>query len=84
MLLFLIWAILNPLGVSFYFMVLLCLGPDFSFKSILARYEMAKVRSFQLESCANLVSFKIVVLSIQIKTKNTTILKEMRFAQLSS
>ena len=37
-----------------------------------------------LVSCANLVSFKIVVLSIQIKTKSTTIFKEMRFAQLAS
>ena len=32
----------------------------------------------------NLASFKIMVLSIQIKTKSTTILKEMRFAQLAS
>ena len=39
-----------------------------------------KVRSFLEESWANLVSFKIVVLSIQIKTKSTTILKEMGFA----
>ena len=41
-----------------------------------------KVHSFYEDSCANLVSFKIVVLSIQIKTKSTTILNEMRFAQL--
>ena len=34
-------------------------------------------------SCTNLVSFKIVVLLIQVKTKSTTILKDMRFAQLS-
>ena len=44
----------------------------------------SKVCSFQEDSCANLVSFKIVVHSIQIKTKSTTILKESRFAQLSS
>ena len=33
---------------------------------------------------ANLVSFKMLVLLIQIKTKITTILKETRFRQLSS
>ena len=46
--------------------------------------EVHKVRSFEEDSYTNLVSFKIVVLSIQIKTKNTTILKETRFAQLAS
>ena len=44
-------------------------------------YNLGKVRSF---SCANLVSFKIVVLFVLICIESTTILKETRFAQLSS
>ena len=33
------------------------------------RQSFPKVHSFEEDSCANFVSFKIVVLSIQIKTK---------------
>ena len=36
------------------------------------KQNLKKVRSFYEDSCVNLVSFKIVVLSIQIKTKSTT------------
>jgi hypothetical protein len=44
----------------------------------------AKFRSFLEDSCANLVSFKIAVLFVLICIESTTILKETRFAQLSS
>ena len=40
-----------------------------------------KVRSFYEDSCANLGSFKIVVLFVLICIESTTILKESRFAQ---
>ena len=46
--------------------------------------QMLKICSFSEESCVNLVCFKIVVLTIQIKTKITTILKQTRIAQLAS
>ena len=36
------------------------------------------------DSCANLVSFKIGVLFVLICIESTTVLKETRFAQLSS
>ena len=46
-----------------------------------------KVRSFLEDSCAILISFKSVVIFAEIKTKSakmTTLLKEMRIAQVSS
>ena len=46
-----------------------------------------KVRLFQKDSCAILISFKSVVLLAEIKAKSgkmTTLLKEMRIAHLSS
>ena len=45
---------------------------------------ISKVRLFQEDSSPNLVSFKIVVLFVFIYVESTTILKEIRFAQLSS
>ena len=45
---------------------------------------LGKVRLFQEDSCTNLVSFKIAVLFVLICIESTTILKETRFAQLSS
>ena len=47
-------------------------------------FKFYKSRFILRSQLRNLVSFKIVVLSIQIKTKSTTILKETRFAQLAS
>ena len=45
---------------------------------------LGKVRLFQEDSCTNLVSFKIAVLFVLICIESTTILRETRFAQLSS
>ena len=45
---------------------------------------LKSVHFLKEDSCANIDSLKIVVLSIQIKTRSTTILKEARLAPLSS
>ena len=50
-------------------------------------YENGKVCSFQGDGCAILISFKSFVIFsdfVLISTKVTTLLKEMRIAQLSS
>ena len=44
----------------------------------------AKVLSFQEDSCTILISFKILVLFNKTTTTSTTILKEMKIAQLYS
>ena len=51
------------------------------------RQKVTKVRSFEGDSCAILISFKSVVIFAEIKGKSekiTTLLTEMRIAQQSS